>query len=110
MNENEQLAWWVFGPSDATDDQGTMLWRMAGERVWSTPRFRESNEWAGTLEDRLGELFDIGIEKANGVWSCRVFGPNIFKSAFTRRDAVVDAALGVIKRESSGSATAEPKP
>lgn len=103
-NENELLALWIgWEPSKLPEFEG--LWLVpAGDAMDNLPSFRTSNEWAGALLEKLGGIFDVGLEKANRVWSCRVFGPNIFNSADTWRAAVVDAALEVIRREDKGTA------
>lgn len=100
MRENEQLMRWL-GIEEHPEHKGAFA--VHGSFFgWSAelPNFRSSNEWAGALLEKLGQ-HDIRLD------ACRLGmeGPVIWSTSDsadcnTWRDAVVDAALEVIRRES----------
>lgn len=102
MNENEQLARWLFGESDGVDDHGDKLWWFDGLRVWGTPPFRNSNQWAGVLLEKLGKD-EVTLAGVGSSWE--ISTQDELKP--TWRDAVVDAALEVMRRESNEGAKHE---
>lgn len=103
MNENELLArllrpdgqgWYVCEDGDIVIDKDTV-------------NFRTSNEWTGALLEKLEknriELHSYRTPDGFG-WGCAFFIGNVINCTkpqprATWRDAVVDAALEIAKRE-----------
>lgn len=111
MNENEKLARWLgFTEKTVMVTTRTGAYpRKWWEKVPNTlpqftklPSFRTDNEWAGVLLDRLGH-YEITLDpaKVEGkvVWFVDFFGEPQQAKAETWRDAIVDAALEIFKRE-----------
>lgn len=107
MNENEQLARWLGMKPDKMDFdiQGKIetfaIWRRENGGAEYLPNFRASNEFAGELLEKLGNLNGTNLDgytvKATGEKRWRCIPLEGYRS--TWRDAVVDATLEIIKRE-----------
>lgn len=119
MTENEQLARWLGHTTDGVNwyspgsTSGKLLRaapRLDGWRVPSIEDIRTSNEWAGAVLEKLAYS---GVELTSRystilgktTWSIEM---NYFSFATPDHDnwraAVIDAALEVIRRDSSATA------
>lgn len=108
MNQNEQLARWL-----GWDQNSCGWWCIPGREnnMEGLPNFRTSNEWAGALLTRLGagvHLLSCKTLKGSPLWACsnnrwsndpKETYRLLSKWHMEWRDAVVDAALDIIKRE-----------
>lgn len=93
-NENEMLARWLGFAMSAFGG-----WKHPNGGIYQPIDFRASNEWAGALLEKLHRNgFSLISESDNRSW---YWGTSAAEGhAGTWRDAVVDAALEVIRQES----------
>lgn len=108
MNENEILARWLGFvhkydlkmPGAIAIEYTGKVYSYKGEKHHGVPNFRTSNEWAGALLEKLADygFTLVGLNpKGQRCWFAGGFEHKDRKA--TWRDAVVDAALAIIKAE-----------
>lgn len=105
MNENEMLARWL-GWRLIDPDLSPQVWNTGPVNAFN-PKFRTSNEWAGALLDKLMKD-GYGVQLCSGMkgrTSIQLLAVSLTGSLsdWTRndwREAVVDAVLEAIRRES----------